>query len=331
MSSTRLRTAPLTAQAALAAALLVLAEARCSDGPKIASGGSAGIGGLTTAVGSASGSGSSDSGSTSGSASSEALKHLQEGDSGSPLEPIKFPTFDFNGKGACTCKGKVHTTMAKVSTMLDDEALTINMYYADMILNGKSKGQKEATDKIAQNTGSTIYARPSKDEVAALKAADFDWAAYAIFAKSVTKQRQGQTYTFDKPLPVFPWPAVASRYKALADAPNKTKSWSAQVTGFHSFAVTISLTLKEASADKIVVALQTTITGDDQGKLYEDFPVARDAVYTINPETLVVSGIESTNWFFGDECDKTKEQIKMVYLVCKRTADGKVDQFPCSQ
>ncbi len=339
----------------LLAIFTLVPGASCSDGPQIAGGNGGGLGGLTKdkkkkkkAASAQDGDISTDEGGQSKEIDSgdlsdggESSKQLQGSSSDAaaaepeapavPPPPIKFPTFDFNGKGACTCKGKVHTTLAKISTALDAAALNINMYYADMILSGKSKGQEQATEKIQQNTGITTYSRPSVDEVKALKAGGFDWASYAIFAKGVTKTRQGQAYTFDKPLPVFPWPAVASRYKALADAPGKTKSWSANVAGFHAFAVTISLTLTEATAEKIVVSLHTEISGDDQGKFYEDFPVARDSVYTINPQALLVTRIDNTNLFFGDECNKSQEQVKMAYLICKRDSEGKVDQFGCEQ
>jgi hypothetical protein len=342
----------------LVAALAFIPTASCSDGPAITSGDSGGgIDGLTKGKKKkkkSEGDISLDENGTSKEIDSGDLSDGGEtskelgGPSGSgdapadqppdtteapaqPPPPIVYPTFDFNGKGACTCKGKVHTTLAKIKTQLDDNNLNINMYYADMILNGKSKGQKQATEKISQNTGITSYVRVPKAEVKPLKDSGFDYATYAIFAKSVTKQRQGQTYNFDKPLPVFPWPAVASRYKALADAPNKTKSWSANVTGFHTFPVTISLTLLEATAEKITVALHTEIGGDNQGNLYEDFPIARDSVYTINPAALLVTRIDATNLFFGDECNKSLETIKMAYLICQRDSEGKVDQFPCAQ
>ena len=244
-----------------------------------------------------------------------------------PDSPIVYPSFDLNGKGACTCKGKVNTTIARIGTSLSKDTLNINMYQADIQLDGKGKGQKEATEKIQQNTGITAYARPNAAEIKALRESGFDYAGYAIFAKQVVKSRQGQTYTFDKPLPVFPWPALAARYKDLQTAGSKT--WSANVTGFRSFAVTVTLSLVEASDDKVVVKFTTDIPSDSTWELYEDFPIPRESIYTINPQASIVTRIENTNYFFGNECGDSKEQIKMAYALCKRDSDGKVDQYPC--
>lgn len=247
-----------------------------------------------------------------------------------PDKPIVYPAFDFNGKGTCTCKGKVHTSLAKITTALDAQNLTINMYYADLIVSG-GKGQKEASKTIQASTGITQWQRPSPQEAQSLKDQGFDYAPYAIFAREAKKFRQNQVFAFDKPLPVFPWPAVASRYKALKDAPNQTKSWSANVTGAGNFQVVVSLTLISATATEIVIKLTTDIPADTTWQLYEIFPLPREATYHIDPQQLIVTRIDNLSLFFGDECKKQKESVRMAYLLCKRDAQGKVDQFPCQQ
>lgn len=357
--------------AALCAGLVSLAAwaPSCSDGPEITAGGGGGIGGLakksddddddddssksgkkktkkktTKSTGEDPGDLADDqtlSAEAVGALSEDDLesKDLAQPDAAAPAAqppaapppPIKYPSFDFNGKGAATCKGKVHTTFAKIASSINAEALSIDMYFADMQLSGKKKGQEEASKKIKESTGVSIYTRVPIDQIKALKAANFDYVGYAVFANQVVKTRQGQTFIFDKPLPVFPWPSLPSKYKDLVAAGN-TKVWTANVNqvGVRQFPVSVAFTLLEASDTRVVVKFTVDIP-DTTYAIYEDFPMARESIYTINPKAQMVTRIDNTSLYFGNECDNRQESVKMAYLVCKRNTDGAIDDFPCAQ
>lgn len=244
--------------------------------------------------------------------------------------PIEYPNMDFLGNGITTCKGDTYPTKVQFYSKLYVEKLELNMYAASLKAD-KGKAEDKANQKISDSTGITNWIRPNKEEKAKHVAAGFDWASYAIFAKSVTKERQGQTYEFSKPIPVFPWPAPASRFEELEKGP---KSWTAKVTGSDSFTVTVTLTLISTSGDEVRLKLQTEIAEDQPGtpnhrSRYEAFPLPREATYTINAGSRDVRQIENVSWFHGDECKGRPEAVTMNYKLCRKSTSEKDEQFGC--
>lgn len=243
---------------------------------------------------------------------------------------IEYPNMDFLGRGVTTCKGENLPTRVQFFSKLYAEKLELNMYEAS-IKADKGKAEKEANQKISQNTGVTRFDRPTKAETTKFKEAGVKFASYAIYATKVTKERQGQTYEFDKPLPVFPWPAPASRYKELEKGP---QSWTASVTGADSFTVTVTVSLVSLDGDEAQIKLETEIAEDqpensDHRARYEAFPIPREATYTVNGKTRDVRMIENINWFRGDECKSRPEQISMTYNLCRKSTSEKDEQFTC--
>ncbi len=243
---------------------------------------------------------------------------------------IEYPNMDFFGNGITTCKSDSLPTKVQFFSKLHAEKLELNMYQASLKAK-KSKATKKANQKIAESTGITNFTRPSKEEKAKYVNDGFKWANYAIFAKSVTKERQGQTYEFSKPLPVFPWPAQSSRYAELAAGP---KSWTANVTGADTFTVTVTLSLDGVSGDESRIKLQTEIHEDQPGKAdhrarYEKFPIPREAIYTVNGVDRDVKMIQNISWFNGAECNNRPEAVTMTYKLCRKSTSEKDEQFPC--
>lgn len=244
---------------------------------------------------------------------------------------VEYPNMDFLGNGITSCKGDSMPTKVQFFSKLHTEKLELNMYQAS-IKADKGKAEDKANKKIAESTGITIFSRPSKEEKAKYIEDGFKWASYAIFAKSVTKERQGQTYEFSKPLPVFPWPAIASRYDELADGP---KSWTANVTGADTFTVTVTLSLDGVSGDEVRFKLQTEIHEDQPGNAdhrarYEKFPIPREAIYTVNGVDRDVKMIQNISWFNGAECKNKPEAVTMTYKLCRKSTTEKDEQFPCN-
>lgn len=244
--------------------------------------------------------------------------------------PIEYPNMDFLGNGITTCKGDTYPTKVQFFSKLYVEKLELNMYAASLKAD-KGKAEDKANAKIAESTGITNWVRPTKEEKSKHVADGFDWASYAIFAKSVTKERQGQTYEFSKPIPVFPWPAPPTRFEELEKGP---KSWTAQVTGSDTFTVTVTLTLISTTGDEVRLKLQTEIAEDQPGTpnhraRYEAFPLPREATYTINAGSRDVRQIENVSWFHGDECNGLPESVTMNYKLCRKSTTDKDEQFPC--
>ncbi len=251
-------------------------------------------------------------------------------DNGEGVAAVEYPNMDFLGNGITTCKGDSMPTKVQFFSKLHTDKLELNMYHAS-IKADKGKAEDKANKKIAENTGVTIFHRPSKNEKSDYIKAGLKWASYAIFAKSVTKERQGQTYEFSKPLPVFPWPGPASRYDDLKDGP---KSWTADVTGADTFTVTVTLSLEGVSGEESRLKLLTEIHEDlpgtaDHRARYEKFPIPREAIYTVNAADRDVKMIENTSWFNGAECKNKPESVTVTYKLCRKTTSEKDDQFPC--
>ena len=251
-------------------------------------------------------------------------------DNGDGSPPVEYPNMDFLGNGITTCKGDSMPTKVQFFSKLHTDKLELNMYHASIKAN-KGKAEEKANKKISESTGVTVFQRPTKDEKNEYIKDGFKWASYAIFAKSVTKERQGQTYEFSKPLPVFPWPGPPSRYDDLKDGP---KSWTANVTGADTFTVTVTLSLDGESGDETRFKLQTEIHEDQPGNpdhraRYEKFPIPREAIYTVNGADRDVKMIQNTSWFNGAECKNKPESVTVTYKLCRKTTSNKDDQFPC--
>ena len=262
-----------------------------------------------------------DDGSSSGS--------LDASDDDGEVEDVEivFPDLDFKGDGHSTCKGKSYTSLAGITTKLSKTELDINLHRNRVIVDDKA--QDKADKQIARSRGHTIYDRLSDQELKDLRDDGFESARFAIFARGVEKQAQQQQYSFSEPLPVFPWPARASRYEDLDDGP---MSWSASVSGHKSFNVTITVSKESEVGDKVKLKFRLDISGDSAGELYEEFPIPREAIYEINTESRDVRSIDSTNLYFGNEsCESnSKETVKMFYKLCKKTTEGDVEDIgPC--
>jgi hypothetical protein len=243
---------------------------------------------------------------------------------------VVYPQLAFKGNGGVSCGSNNPRLVDALSTTLTKEKLEILIESATISDAGKAEGQ--ANEEIQKSIGLTTYLKPTTSEKKEI--GTYNYAAYAIFAKTITKQKQGQTFVLEKPLPVFPWPAPKSRYAQLKK--KGTESWSSRVTGGgRSFTSTVTITFISESGDDITLKFRNDILEDQPGSadhraIYEIFPVAREATYTINTVTKDVRRIQSTHWFKGDNCNGAPSSVDLLYMLCKKTTGVKVDTFPCN-
>lgn len=241
---------------------------------------------------------------------------------------VAYPELDLRGAGSLSCKGKRYDTIGKYRVELSAETLALD-FYEGKVVNAGSTVEDKANPKIAQSLGPTLFNRPSKEDRAKAVKDGFDWAAYAIYAGSVVKTKTGATFTFDKPLPVFPWPAKASRYDELAASP---KTWTSTVTGGPdgTFTAAVTVSLISVDGDDATIKLVLNIPEDTDRHYYESFPMARDATFTINSKTLDVRRVAAVNWYRGDsQCEGRPEDITMNYNLCSKIVKGKTQTFDC--
>lgn len=238
---------------------------------------------------------------------------------------IVFPAFEFDGRGVATCKGDTHPSTAGVTTALNEDTLDINMFRARVDVG--SKGQEDADKEMQKSLGLTFYKRVTRDEMQGFKEDGFKNAGYSIFALSVDKTSKQQQFFFDKPLPVYPWPAPNSRFSPLD---NGSASWTANVTGHRQFTATITISKEAETDDSVTLKYALLIHEDTNRVIYEDFPIPREAIYTINTKDRDVRQIVSTSWFNGEKCDNRPEEVRMTYKLCKKTTGDKVEDIPCN-
>ena len=274
---------------------------------------------------SATGSGASSGISSDGSVKSSAVAGGAIGNkvtSIAPVAPIVYPTLALTGSGVTTCAGSFYPTTSQFTSTMDAKTLTLNLTAAQITADS-DKVTQQANQQIQQNLGASVYTRVAQDQVQKLSLPD-----YAVFATSVTQATQGQSFTFDAPLPVFPWPAPAAVYSDLVAS--GSKSWSANVTGSINSPVTV--TLQKVGGDDVTQLIQftTTIANDTDRSLYQVFPLPRQVTYTVNSQTQDVREVNQLSWFFGkDNCDDGEEQITIDYKLCSKTLSGQTTQYSC--
>lgn len=246
-----------------------------------------------------------------------------EGDDENETTEVEYPMFEFSAKGSTSCDGKSYDTTTSIVTNLSDDDLRINMVAARVSCSGLC--QQKADEEIARSIGLTRFSRSSKQDKKS--AEDFVDVPFAIFAGSVTKERTGQTYQFDKPLPVFPWPGAIGSYAKLEEG---SMTWKAKVSGYRSFNASVRISKINAIGDKVVLKFETTISQDRLRQLYEDFPLPREAIYTIDTKTRDIRQINAINWFNGENCNNRPEATQLLYRMCKKTKNGKTEIFSCN-
>jgi hypothetical protein len=199
--------------------------------------------------------------------------------------------------------------------------------------------------------GTMTYKRLTAAERDKMVDKGFKDATFAMFAVSAVS-RQGVTFTFDQPLPVFPLPAPEDRYKPLDDGPMQ---WSAHVTASKDlpndpklgavgpaqlpaleaqgrvrkdFTVTITITKVAVGGGKATIKIESTITEDRARMLYQRFPVPHSATYHVDSTARDVTGIDMVNWYNGEK-SHGPEINAMSYKICRKTVSGRVSEFAC--
>jgi|GEM_PF-4699733 len=242
-------------------------------------------------------------------------------------EVVEFPQFKFLGNGQTSNDGKGYATTSLIVTELKMDTFLLDQKDANVTVPSK---QDQATADIREKAvGITTYTRatlPERKKIvdSAGKPAN---VPYVIFAKGV-RDVKGVEYTFSSPLPVFPFPGVKARFSEILGG---SVTWKATVTGNgHVFDVSMNVTAVDVSEDVVRMIITTEIPSDTDGKLYEMFPPAKRAEYTLITTSKRVSGMRMTYWFFADASSyssKRKETVEMTYGLCTVTKSGTTEQI----
>jgi hypothetical protein len=260
--------------------------------------------------------------------------HVDE-DQGEPLdEDVEYPGFRFTGNGGATCNGGTGPTQSGFNSTMDGGIMTIQTTRAYMQCGNIDKcDEGKANEEISQSIATNTYSRVSDKQLEELEDAEgFTWGRYAVFASGVDHKKlngnEPRQFTFSKPLPVFPFPAAASRFKPL----ETIKSWTATTSGSAVMTVTVTMLVLSSSESQVVVKMVTTIAEDRNRELYELFPLPRESTYTIDTQKKQIARIDVLNWFLGNKCDDRPEQVTMAYDVCEKNSKGVIENYrSCDQ
>lgn len=305
---------------------VLLAASACNDGPQIASPGGADENSSKNRKSSANaGDEDEDLYDDDGQLREDGLGELASG--GEPKK-VEYPTLDLHGTGSLSCDGDRYNTLSKYRVTMDADNLDID-FYIGKVTSGSSSIRDRANPKIAEKLGPTNYKRVSKKEREALIKDGFDWAPYAIFAHSASKRKTGENFEFSEAFPIFPLPARASAYDELEEG---SKSWKSTVTGGPTGTFTATMTIEFVSRtdDEVTIKMVLTIPEDNNRSIYEVFPVAKEATYTVSTKSLDVRRAHVVNWYKGDDqCKGRPEDISQDYNLCTKTVKDKTDTYTC--
>lgn len=245
--------------------------------------------------------------------------------------PTEYPLLGFKAKGTTFCQESLPTA-SSVETKLSESTLEIkrvsvkvNCYQKSGPFGSGKCNQAEFDQRInSESLGTIVFTRATAEELSKMKKDGLKPPGYAILASKVVTHK-GLEYNFSRPLPIFPWPAVKSRY-AVID--NEEQVFTADVTGEKNVSISVAIKMIDSAEDTVTLQFTSTINGSEDRQLYDKFPIPRMAIYTINTETRDVRSFEATDWFHHKECPHNG-QTSLSYKLCSKEKEKNKEAFDC--
>lgn len=246
-----------------------------------------------------------------------------------PEVAIVYPALTFQGAGTTSCVEALRTS-ATIDTSLDAAKLSVR--YSSVHVDcyrqsgpfGIGSCDQQKFDKQVQASvlGNIEFQRATPAQI---RAAGIKQAAYAIFAMAVTVGTS--TYTFDKPLPVFPFPVKPAQLSDLNQGP---LTWSAAVSGpKESMSATVSISRLSATPSEIVLQFDLTLNGNRiDHKAYDKFPLPVQATYHLSPNTQDLRAARTTLFFEDDHCPNAGT-ILLDYSLCRKVKGTLTERLGC--
>lgn len=256
---------------------------------------------------------------------------LKPSDTPTEVAPLEYPVLGFKANGTTFCQESLPTT-STVETKLSDSKLEIkrvsvkvNCYQKSGPFGSGKCNQAEFDQKInSESLGKIVFTRATAKELSKMKKDGIKPPGYAILASKVVTNK-GLEYNFSRPLPIFPWPAVKSRYDAIAD---EEQTFTADVTGEKNLSISVTIKMIDSTEDTATLQFVSTINGSEDRSLYDKFPVPRMAVYTVNTKKRDVRSFEATDWFHHKECPHNGQTV-LSYKLCSKEKEKNKEDFDC--
>ena len=252
----------------------------------------------------------------------DGIPKLAESKLGDEAAEIEYPELKFYGLGTLSNNKKIYDTWGKVTVNMNERDLELDLTDLQIVVpNHQDKSDKETR----KEKGMSTFWRVQKDEMVRLiKEDDFNNAPYVIFANGAVKPNGKGTFHFDRPLPVFAWPAREAAYQGLKDA--GSESWSARVNDDYMVHVTVSY--EGFQGDLIKLKIEADIPADREGRIYETFPISKESIFYINTESRRVMKLRTSDRYYDEE-KKRGERNDLLWKLCSSSRSGETKKYNC--
>jgi hypothetical protein len=244
---------------------------------------------------------------------------------------IEYPLLGFKAKGTTYCQeslpteSTVETKLSETKLEIKRVSVKVNCYQKSGPFGSGKCNQTEFDQKInSESLGTITFTRANAEDLAKMKKDGVKPPAYAILASKVVTHK-GLEYSFSQPLPIFPWPAVKSRYDAIDD---EEQVFTADVSGEKNVSVSVAIKMIDSTDDTVTLQFVSTINGSEDRSLYDKFPIPRMAIYTVSTTEKDVRSFEATDWFHHKDCPHNG-QTNLSYKLCSKEKDKNKEAFDC--
>ena len=242
-------------------------------------------------------------------------------------KPISYPRLLFRGSGHTTYerKDKLRTTMG-IQTRMDDYELELSTIEARIFCGDKGGCKQGEVDEDVRKDmiGRQVYDRTSKSDLQDLARRDRN--PTVIFADSVT-DKKGRSTSFHSSIPVYPWP---SRMGAYEDQGFGTQTWQSQYSHEgRTRPMTVTVNTEKLDSTDVRVTISLNLPQDDEHKHYENLPMLKRAIYTIDTKRRNIRQFQMVSYFHGDK-SKDPEEMIINHRLCEKVQDGDRKSFSCN-
>ena len=241
---------------------------------------------------------------------------------------VNYPMIVMKATGNTHCRRNMATRLVTMS-QLGPKLMAIKKAFVKLDCNKfrwyeESKCESKTGESASKAMGLTHYFRPVYKNLRAKRDAGQYFPSYNIYTNKVSNK--GAVYHFSSELPVFPWPAVESRYADLKGG--KVHSWKAKVTGAANLNAEVQVRRTGGSGNRIKLQYKTILNGGGNRSLYSDFPIPQTQTFTIDMAKKQIVEVSSHHIFSNSKC-KDNGNTLVNFKLCHQTLEGKTTNYPC--
>lgn len=240
-----------------------------------------------------------------------------------PAETV-YPKLTLNAKGYINVDGSRYGLKQTLITEMSNTEFRTN-------ITAFNSDKGEVNSSLQKSKGITVYEQTTPEAMKKLvDEQGFHDSSYLLFANKVVASN-GITYNFSKPVPVFPMPAKASRYKELDEG--QKPQWDAEVTSSEGkkFHLKISVEKRVNMGGDYGIQITSKIPEDDgaDGRIQEKFPIPLQATYGLDTQNRLIVQITTMNAYYLSQAGK-RQSFFLTHKLCVVETPDKKEDRPCN-